>query len=70
MRFNGDHTNVRSGLLVERLLVTLAHERLLLWREGSKAGANGASEKMAADGNHLRRSMSVGLQRLNVRILL
>ena len=36
----------------------------------SKAGANSASEKVAAAGNHLRRSMSVGLQRLNARILL
>ena len=36
----------------------------------SKAGANRASEKVAAAGNHLRRSMSVGLQRLNARILL
>ncbi len=36
----------------------------------SKAGAHGASEKVAAAGNHLRRSMSVGLQRLNARILL
>ena len=36
----------------------------------SKAGANSASEKVVAAGNHLRRSMSVGLQRLNARILL
>ena len=36
----------------------------------SKAGANSASDKVAAAGNHLRRSMSIGLQRLNARILL
>ena len=36
----------------------------------SKAGASRTSEKVAAAGNHLRRSMSVGLQRLNARILL
>jgi len=36
----------------------------------SKAGASSTSEKVAAAGNHLRRSMSVGLQRLNARILL
>ena len=36
----------------------------------SKAGAHRASEKVVAAGNHLRRSMSIGLQRLNARILL
>ena len=36
----------------------------------SKAGASGASEKVVTAGSHLRRSMSVGLQRLNARILL
>ena len=36
----------------------------------SKACANQASEKVAAAGAHIRRSLSVGLQRLNARILL
>ena len=36
----------------------------------SKAGASRASERVVAAGNHLRRSMSIGLQRLNARILL
>jgi hypothetical protein len=36
----------------------------------SKAGASGGSEKVVAAGSHLRRSMSVGLQRLHARILL
>ena len=36
----------------------------------SKACANKASEKVAAAGAHIRRSLSVGLQRLNARILL
>ena len=36
----------------------------------SKAGASRASERVVAAGNHMRRSMSIGLQRLNARILL
>ena len=36
----------------------------------SKACASQASEKVAAAGAHIRRSLSVGLQRLNARILL
>ncbi len=36
----------------------------------SKACANQASEKVAAAGVHIRRGLSVGLQRLNARILL
>ena len=36
----------------------------------SKACASQASEKFAAAGAHIRRSLSVGLQRLNARILL
>ena len=36
----------------------------------AKAGACRASEKVVAAGNHVRRSMSIGLQRLNARILL
>ena len=36
----------------------------------SKACAGQASEKVAAAGAHIRRSLSVGLQRLNARILL
>ena len=36
----------------------------------SKACAGGASEKVVAAVSHIRRSLSVGLQRLNARILL
>ena len=36
----------------------------------SKACASGASEKVVAAVGHIRRSLSVGLQRLNARILL
>jgi len=60
------------------LLVPMVVEVFGRWGERSqeafqliaKAGANRASEKVVAAGNHLRRSMSVGLQRLNARILL
>ena len=64
----------KAGLL----LVPMVVEVFGRWGERSqeafqliaKACANRASEKVAAAGNHLRRSMSVGLQRLNARILL
>ena len=36
----------------------------------SKACAHHASEKVASAGAHVRRSLSIGLQRLNARILL
>jgi hypothetical protein len=64
----------KAGLL----LVPMVVEVFGRWGERSqeafrliaKAGANRASEKVIAAGNHLRRSMSVGLQRLNARIML
>ena len=64
----------KAGLL----LVPMVVEVFGRWGERSqeaflliaKACANRASEKVVAAGNHLRRSLSVGLQRLNARILL
>jgi hypothetical protein len=67
-----------SGRSAKLVLVPMVVEVFGRWGERSleafqlvsKAGASSTSEKVAAAGNHLRRSMSVGLQRLNARILL
>jgi hypothetical protein len=63
-----------AGLVLVPMVVevfgTWGERSLEAFQLVSKAGASRASEKVVSAGNHLRRSLSIGLQRLNARILL